>query len=289
MLNKGEDNQRLWKSQADFFDNEAELRRHEVGVTDPLALRRYGNPHARRRFARELRFRVVRPLEGKSVLDVGCGEGSDTVLLAQLGAARVVGLDCSAKALELTRLRAEANGVSDRVELVCAPVETADLPPRSFDIIWCNAILHHLTHALDLVMRQMALWAKPDGMLSFAEPTSLSPTLRWIRKLVPVSAGEVTEGERPLEPPDLEIVHRYVPDLCMRHFRLLGRVDELILRRIPPGSTLPQFNYERAPLPKRALVNAIASLDWVLLSLPGIDHLGSTSVMWGHPRGGTSW
>ena len=284
MLAHGEGGQnRLWKSQADFFDNEAELRRHEVGITDPLALKRYGNPSARRRFARELRFRVVRPLEGKTVLDVGCGEGSDTVLLAQLGAAHVVGLDCSPKALELTRLRAESNGVADRVELVCAPVETAELSPRSFDIIWCNAILHHLTHAIELVMRRMALWSKPDGLLSFAEPTSLSPTLRRVRKLIPISVGDVTEDERPLETADLEIMRRHVPDLIVRHFRLFGRIDELILRRIPPGSTLPQFNYERAPLPKRALVNAIASLDWLLLSLPGIDRLGSMSVMWGHP------
>ncbi|MFI5289590.1 MAG: methyltransferase domain-containing protein [Polyangia bacterium] len=266
--------QEHWGSEAEFFDQVAVEHGALLAPIDPLAWRRYSSPGLRRRFARELRLRQLGDLRGKRILDVGCGEGTDSVLLAKLGAQEVVGIDISPRAIELARRRSLINGVAPEVELVCAPIETADLPARSFDIVWCNAILHHLTDNLDLVMRQMAGWAKSDGVLSFSEPINFNQTLRRIRELVPVRSGEVTDDERPLEPRDIEIIRRYVPDLEIRHFSLLGRLDQFILTR---------FNYEHSSLMQRAAVNLTAVVDWLCLSVPQLQNLGSVGVMWGHP------
>lgn len=263
----------LWEREAAFFDAQAERHGEQLRPIDPLALARYSSPSLRRRFAREFRLRSTGPLVGRSVLDVGCGEGGDTILLARLGAARVVGVDLSARAIELARRRAALDGVSDRVDFVNAPVETAALGDGAFDVVWCNSILHHVTDDLDRVMRNLVRWARPGGLLSFCEPVARSRSLRRLRLLLPIRAGDATPDERPLEERDLTIVRRHVPDLSLRHFGMLGRIDSFVLTR---------WNYERSSPLRRGVVSLTNAIDWMLLSLPLLDRLGSLSVMWGH-------
>ncbi len=84
---------RRWQDEAEFFDRKA------VGAgvrlqLDPIATRRYGRKPLRNRFSPEFRFGLVRPLEGRRALDVSCGDGVNTVLLAGFGA-NVAGLALS--------------------------------------------------------------------------------------------------------------------------------------------------------------------------------------------------
>lgn len=64
------------------------------------------------RFERTLRG--CDPVEGRTVLDVGCGPGRYSVELAERGAGFVVGLDFADAMIELARARAERAGVGDR-------------------------------------------------------------------------------------------------------------------------------------------------------------------------------
>src|SRR5262249_57211107 len=162
------------------FDRAAGHVPDQVLPIDPLALQRYSRPALRSRFNKEYRFRVLGPLAGRRVLDVGCGEGVNVVMLARMGA-QVTGVDVSPGALEVARRRAAINGVADQVRLVCAPIEKAELEPRSFDVVWGEGILHHVLDDLDLVMRHLARATRPDGLLLFAEPINLSPLLRRLR------------------------------------------------------------------------------------------------------------
>ena len=66
-------------------------------------------------------------IDGKHVLDFGCGSGQLAVESARLGA-RVTALDISSAMLEIARSRAEAVGVRDRLELVLHDGQTAELP-----------------------------------------------------------------------------------------------------------------------------------------------------------------
>jgi ubiquinone/menaquinone biosynthesis C-methylase UbiE len=54
------------------------------------------------------------PIEGKSVIDIGCGPGHYAVALAARGAARVVGVDFASGMIDLAKKRAERAGVADR-------------------------------------------------------------------------------------------------------------------------------------------------------------------------------
>jgi 2-polyprenyl-3-methyl-5-hydroxy-6-metoxy-1,4-benzoquinol methylase len=261
-----------WGQEAAFFDRQAARVGDMALPIDPLAFRRYTRPAPRRRFNKEFRFRVLGNLSGRRVLDVGCGDGLNMTMFAKMGA-DVTGIDVSPGALDVAHRRAEVNGVADSVRLVCSPIETADLPDASFDVVWGDGILHHVLDELEPTVRRLVRWVKDDGLIVFSEPVNLFEPLRRLRRLVPVHT-DATPGERPLVASELEIVRRYVPDLRLRHYMLLGRLDRFVL---------VNFNYERSAGIRRAIVNAIDLLDYGLLSLPLIDRLAGACVLYGHP------
>lgn len=56
------------------------------------------------------------PIEGKTVLDVGCGPGHYSITLAQRGAARVLGIDFAEGMLQVAAEHAKAGGVGPKCE-----------------------------------------------------------------------------------------------------------------------------------------------------------------------------
>jgi len=54
------------------------------------------------------------PVQGKTVIDIGCGPGHYSVALAAQGAARVLGVDFAPGMIDISRKRAQAAGVADR-------------------------------------------------------------------------------------------------------------------------------------------------------------------------------
>jgi 2-polyprenyl-3-methyl-5-hydroxy-6-metoxy-1,4-benzoquinol methylase len=256
-----------WKLEAEFFDREAESAKAKIRPVDAATINRYGVLQ-RRRFSKEFRFRTLGPLTGKKVLDVGCGDGINAMNFAKLGA-HVVGIDISPKAIQLAELRAQVNGVSRLTKFVCSPLELAQLDEHSFDVVWGDAILHHLIPDLDQVVQQFARWVKPGGIVLFAEPVNLSPALRKLRMMLPVKT-DATPDERPLEKAELDIVARHFPSLERRHFTLLDRLSRFVLI---------EHGYESSPWPRRAIMNVLNLIDYALLSMPGIRNLGATCVM----------
>jgi ribosomal protein L11 methyltransferase len=61
------------------------------------------------------------PLEGRTVIDYGCGSGILGIAALKLGAAHVVGVDLDPQALIATRDNAHRNGVSERLETQTVP------------------------------------------------------------------------------------------------------------------------------------------------------------------------
>src|SRR5437868_9710059 len=213
-----------WLQEADFFDAKATTRADRPEPIDPRIVERYTS--CERLFSKEYCCRLLGDLRGKTVLDFGCGEGDDALLLASLGA-RVTAVDLSPKAIAFARARASLSGLADRIDFVCAPIEVADLPPAHFDVIWGDNILHHVLPVLDETLAVLMRAAKPDAQVIFTEPVSLNSTLRRVRFLLPIPT-DATPGERPLELPDLDVIRRHMPDLTKRHFRFLARLTRLI-------------------------------------------------------------
>jgi 2-polyprenyl-3-methyl-5-hydroxy-6-metoxy-1,4-benzoquinol methylase len=255
-----------WEQEAQFFDEWASKR--QITELGDGVVGRYRSPG--RLFPKEYACRLLGNLEGRLVLDLGCGEGENSVLLARLGAT-VTGLDISPKAIEAARERARVNGVASRTEFICAPAEAAHLPDAHFDVIWGDSILHHVLPVLDETLGAAMRAAKPGAQVVFIEPANLNPTLRRIRFLVPVHT-EVTPGERPLEQKDLAIFERHVGQARRRHFGFLGRLTRFILSG---------YDYEGASLLRRSAVRALHAVDYAVLGVPALQSLGSSSVLYG--------
>jgi 2-polyprenyl-3-methyl-5-hydroxy-6-metoxy-1,4-benzoquinol methylase len=254
--------------EAEFFDRWAKERAKQLEPVDPAVLQRYRAPGTQ--YPKEYCFRLLGDLRDKAILDVGCGEGEDGMILAMLGA-RVTGLDVSPGAIELAKQRAALNGVSERTHFICAPLNAANLPEKSFDVLWIDNMLHHVLDDLDGTMRSLLEAAKPGALIICIEPLNLNKTLRKIRFLVPVHT-EVTPGERPLERPDLAVLEKLIPGLRRRHFSFLGRLTRFII---------PGFRYERATAWRRMLCDFVHWIDRIVLSVPVVEELGGMGVLSG--------
>jgi len=80
----------------------------------------------------ELTMNQLEPLEGRTVLDVGCGSGRYGLSFAARGAAKVVGVDFAPGMIELARRLADRAGVADRCEFRAGAFPDA-VPDGPFD------------------------------------------------------------------------------------------------------------------------------------------------------------
>jgi ubiquinone/menaquinone biosynthesis C-methylase UbiE len=79
---------------------------------------------------------------GKRCLDAGFGGGRGSVLMAECGAAEVVGVDLSARNVETARKRVEERGLA-QCTFVQGSLDSLAFGDEAFDIVWCNGVLHH--------------------------------------------------------------------------------------------------------------------------------------------------
>ncbi|MCW4045910.1 MAG: class I SAM-dependent methyltransferase [Candidatus Bathyarchaeota archaeon] len=76
--------------------------------------------------------------EHPHILDVGCGSGAQTVALAMLSHGQITALDVHQPFLENLKRKAEAEGVSDRIQIVKGDMCAMDYAAKSFGVIWAE-------------------------------------------------------------------------------------------------------------------------------------------------------
>ena len=78
------------------------------------------------------------------VLDVGCGTGAQTLVLALDSPARIVAVDNHPPYIDVLNREAHRLGVADRLEARVADMRRLDFPDRSFDLIWCEGAIYNV-------------------------------------------------------------------------------------------------------------------------------------------------
>ncbi len=104
-------------------------------------------------------------LDGKKVVDVGCGGGILAEAMAKCGA-RVTGIDLAEKPLQVARLHLLESGLDVAYRNV-AVEELAREAPGSFDVVTCMEMLEHVPDPAATVHACAAL-LKPGGHAFFA-------------------------------------------------------------------------------------------------------------------------
>ncbi len=260
------DHQQRWQTEQQFFDDEE----YNEAPIPQSTIERY--THCKKAWlAPEFPFYVLGDLRGKYVLELGCGDGGNAILMALRGA-RVVGVDISPKAIEIAKNRAAAHGVTAQTSFTAQPLETY-IPPdgRKFDIVCGWAVLHHVIPVLDSTMATLAAISEPNAFYMFSEPVSL---LRWLRRLrlfLPIPTHG-TPDERPLEPAELDVLRKYIPQLQARYHNAAVRIVNKFFVR---------GRYEDFSPLARAAYDTVARVDEFSLNYLGLSGFASSAVLYG--------
>lgn len=146
-----------------------------------------------------LRWLDGAPVQGKRVIDYGCGSGILAIAALRLGAAHVLAIDHDPQALEATRCNARRNGVEDRLS-VRAPLPTASVDDPPADILLANI----LSGTLIELAPELRLMTSADGRIILSgvlseQAAAVSAAYEpWFRMRPPVALDDWTllEGLR---------------------------------------------------------------------------------------------
>jgi SAM-dependent methyltransferase len=125
-----------------------------------------------------------------SILDFGCGTGTNTPFLLKLGVASLLGVDVSASSLEIAR-RATSDpratfSVLDQYQ-----------PDGRHDLVFTNGVFHHIppaerTEAIDYIYRAL----RPGGLLVLWENNPWNPGTRYVMSRIPFDRDAIMLSAR---------------------------------------------------------------------------------------------
>lgn len=107
--------------------------------------------------------RAVQPLQGKTVLDVGCGAGLLCEPLARLGAA-VTGVDAAAENIAVARNHAAGQGL--KIDYLAGEVAGVS---KKFDLVTALEVIEHVTDPA-LFISQLAARLADRGLMILSTP-----------------------------------------------------------------------------------------------------------------------
>jgi SAM-dependent methyltransferase len=230
--------------QAEIKRSSTEASKIASGIrpTSPGVRRRYAAPPADTAYPLEYAYHLLGDVRGRQVLDFGCGTGADSTLIAGRGA-HVTSLDISPDLLELAERRVALDGFAGAITTLCASAHHIPLPDDSVDVVFGNAILHHVDLALTAGEIHRVL--KPGGRAVFTEPMRNSRIIAFLRKLIPYQAADVSPFERPLRRDEVASFAAPFSAFRARAFRLpFVPIVSLLFRRFEAKA----YEWDRALL-----------------------------------------
>jgi ubiquinone/menaquinone biosynthesis C-methylase UbiE len=204
----------------DNLDNDLSMRQkieeefHDIHAKDTRAVDFYN--YGALSLADSFLISLMGDLKNKQILEIGCGEGTNTLKFALAGA-KVTAIDISGGMVELTKNKAKEAGVGEMVLGVHVGGEDIEFPENQFDIVFGHSVLHHLN--LDIATPKLVRALKPSGIGVFLEPLAHNPILNLFRRITP---HRRTPTEQPLNLQQLRTMSKSFSHWEHREFYLFS-------------------------------------------------------------------
>jgi ubiquinone/menaquinone biosynthesis C-methylase UbiE len=175
---------------------------------------------------RQYLFKFLGPLEGKVMLDIGCGYAMTPIIFALAGAT-VYAVDVAPKTIATNQWFADFKGVTDRVHLHVGPAETLPYPDGMFDLVYGGAALHHLQ--LDRAGPELARVLKRGGKGGFQDPLGHNWLLEFGRDRLTYKDKHPVKGtDLPMHIQDVHAFGRHFTTYTYRSFELAGMISKVL-------------------------------------------------------------
>lgn len=96
---------------------------------------------------------AISSLNGKTVLDLGCGNGQFAKYCVDNGALKVTAVDISRNMIE----QANNENKHDKIEYICTPIEDLEIKNQKFDIIISSLMAHYIEDYTGLIEKVASL------------------------------------------------------------------------------------------------------------------------------------
>jgi 2-polyprenyl-3-methyl-5-hydroxy-6-metoxy-1,4-benzoquinol methylase len=151
--------------------------------TKPVGTREYYDEVEARKYLVEPhipRFAEFERWNGKKVLEIGCGIGTDTINFARAGA-QVTAVDLTEQSLEVARQRARVFGLEDRIRFIQADAEklSETVPVEPYDLVYSFGVIHH-TPDPSRVLDEIRKYVTPASVVKIMVYNRWSWKVLWI-------------------------------------------------------------------------------------------------------------
>lgn len=106
------------------------------------------------------------------VLDLGCGTGAQTMILAERIPGAITGVDLFSDFTDVLNAHAAQRGLGDRVRGVSGSMDALDASPESIDFIWCEGAIDGVGFAK--MLEYWNAFLKPGGYVAVTCPSWLT-------------------------------------------------------------------------------------------------------------------
>jgi SAM-dependent methyltransferase len=163
---------------------------------------------------------------GDYILDLGCGTGWLSVILAKRGFS-VKGVDISPVAIEIANQRARANNVEDKVDFEVMSFYDLKFSDNEFDKIISLNAFHHAEDR-KLFAHNIFKVLKKGGLAILCEPFGNSTFLEKLRLLIPVKINDEDKSHwnDQIKYKDLDVFRPYFL-IDWKEFHFFSRLDRV--------------------------------------------------------------
>lgn len=189
-----------------FFESYKELRENDTGLNEEIEI-----PAFRK---------LIDNIENSTVLDLGCGFGSQLQFLLDQKAKEVIGVDISGRMIN----EAKKGIRSGKIKLICTAIEDYRIEPGKFDIVLSSMTFHYIKD-LDPVLENVYNGLKTGGQFIFSIEHPVCTAL--LEDWVETEKGKIWSVAR-YSQEGIRYQNWFVPGVKKYHRKISTLIDSLI-------------------------------------------------------------